>query len=123
MKNALEKLTQVQPQPKNKSCISGLKKELGVELLYSEANIKGPITLFWIVKDSLVREGMKHEPETQGQRTLYDLVNHFLGNADDKYYAKNTLRFKKVEKFTGRKDEDITEFICNYKEAGVDYDL
>lgn len=80
IETVLKTLIQTDTQPLNEKCFSGLNEDVGVELLYSDTNMKGPTptTHFRIMKVYSIMKWMTHESDSQNQRTVNDLVIHLF---------------------------------------------
>lgn len=162
-KSVLALYVNADPQPSNEECIQGLQDDLTVEMLFQEEVLRGPTTLFRLLRDYIVTKGFNYVPCPGSNRIIKGIANSFFDTSDKEYAfgclenlrnpiqvsgstsqvvstpSRNNVnqngederkiahsiaqRFKRDERFTGKLGEDINEFLSNYNEAALDYNL
>lgn len=91
VKAALATIISQDPQPSNEECINTLRDDLPPEVLYSTELLKGPTTLFRILRDYLAVKGLTYSPHPRSNRIAYGLVDMFFTDVPDRIIANANL--------------------------------
>lgn len=82
LKAALVTTICAEPQPSNEEALEYLQEDLPVETLYNEELLKGPTTLFRVLRDYLVHIGVPYHPYPRNNRLAFGIANTFFSGED-----------------------------------------
>ena len=91
IKAALATVISQEPQPPDEECINTLRDDLPPEVLYSSELLKGPTTLFRILRDYFTVKGLQYTPHPRRNRIAYGLVDMFFVDVPDRIIANANL--------------------------------
>lgn len=91
VKAALATIIVQDPQPPAEDCIDALRDDLPPEVLYSKELLKGPTTLFRILRDYLTVKGLHYTAHARSNRIAYGLVDMFFTDIPDRIVANANL--------------------------------
>lgn len=79
-----------------KEVINDSKKDLYVELLYSDENIRTPIILFRILREYLILKDFCYRSDPQNQKIMFELIRCFIDYDSDKNYTSQQVATTKM---------------------------
>lgn len=91
-KAVLQLFVNMEPQLPNEDCINGLQEDLTVEMLYCDEIIRGPTTLFRLLRDYLVLKGFRYRQHPDTNKLTYGLAVSFFTCEEDREYALQQLK-------------------------------
>ena len=91
IKAALATFISQDPQLSNEECINTLRDDLPPEVLCPTEFLKGPTTLFRILRDYLTVKGLQYTPHPRSNRIAYGLVDMFFVDVPDRIIANASL--------------------------------
>ena len=86
-KAALSLFIESEPQLSKEDCIDRLREDLSVEVLYSIDALKGPTTLYRIIRVYLSLNGVPYKQHPGSTKIAFGLVNIFFIDEEDRTYA------------------------------------